>query len=98
MSKKCCEDKHVDLLLIEEEGKKLLYVACSYGYELVCVDDKFRKPFKLYLGEDAVCNFINSMIEESKYCSEVMKKPFNKELVMTKKDIEDFKNSANVGV
>ena len=22
MSKKCCEDKHVDLLLLEEEGKK----------------------------------------------------------------------------
>ena len=37
------------------------------------------------------------MIEESKYCSEPMKKPFNKELVMTKKDNEDFKNSANVG-
>ena len=37
------------------------------------------------------------MIEESKYCSEMMKKPFNKELVMTKKDNEDFKNSANGG-
>ena len=33
------------------------------------------------------------MIEESKYCSEVMKKHFNKELVMTKEDNEDFKNS-----
>ena len=30
------------------------------------------------------------MIEESKYCSEVMKKYFNKELVMTKEDDEDF--------
>ena len=29
------------------------------------------------------------MIEESKYCSDVMKKPFNKELVMN----EDFGNS-----
>ena len=26
------------------------------------------------------------MIEESKYCNEVMKKHFNKELVMTKED------------
>ena len=32
------------------------------------------------------------MIEESKYCSEVMKKHFNKELVMTKEDNEGFKN------
>ena len=33
------------------------------------------------------------MIEESKYCSDVMKKHFNKELVMTKEDNEDFKDS-----
>ena len=33
------------------------------------------------------------MIEESKYCSDVMKKYFNKELVMTKEDNKDFENS-----
>ena len=32
------------------------------------------------------------MIEESIYCNEVMKKQFNKELVMTKEVKEDFKN------
>ena len=41
------------------------HVACSYGYNLVCVGNKFSKPFKWYLGEDAVCNLINSMIEAS---------------------------------
>ena len=30
------------------------HVACSYGYKLVCVVDKFSKPFKSYLREDAV--------------------------------------------
>ena len=63
-------------------------IACSYGYKLLYVYDKFSNPFKTYLGEDAVYNFINSMIEETKYCSVVMKK-----LVMTKEDIESFKNS-----
>ena len=48
------------------------HVACSYGYKLACVDDKFSKPFKSYLGEDALYNFISSMIEESKYCSDVI--------------------------
>ena len=66
------------------------HIACSYGYRLVHVDDKFNKPFRAYLGKDAVYNFINSMIEESKYCSEVMKKHFNKELTMTKKDNEEL--------
>ena len=35
--------------------------------------NEFSKPFKSYFGENAVYNFINSMIEESKYCSEVIK-------------------------
>ena len=66
--------------------------ACSYGYKLVCVDDKFSKPFKSYLGEDAVYNLIDSMIEENKHCTDIIKKHFNKELVMTKEDDEDFEN------
>ena len=49
------------------------HVGYSYDYKLVCVDDKFSKPFKSYLGEDAVYNFIISMIEESKYCIDVEK-------------------------
>ena len=52
----------------EDNGKQKLdecytkryqkYAACSYGYKLVCVDDKFSKPFKPYIGEDTVFNFI----------------------------------------
>ena len=61
---------------------------------MVCVDDKFRKPFKTYyLGKDTVHHFIKNMVKESKYCSEVMKKHFNKEHVKIKEDSEDFKNS-----
>ena len=56
--------------------------ACSYGYKLVKC-----------LGNDPAHNFINSIIEESKYCSNVVKKDFNKELVMTKEDNEDFKET-----
>ena len=71
--------------------------ACSYFYKLVCVDDKFSKPFKFYLGEDAVYNFISSMIEESEYCSYVMKKHFIKELVMTEKVMKILRIILNVG-
>ena len=55
----------------------------SLGYKLVCEHDKFSRPFKTYFSKDAVYNFINNM----------MKKHFNEELVMTKEDNEDFKNS-----
>ena len=84
------------ILVAEDNGKQnpedcymkkyQKHIACNYGYKLVCVDDKFSKPFKTYLGKDAVYNFINNMIEESKYCSDVMKEHFNKELVMTKEN------------
>ena len=69
------------------------HVASSYGYKLVCVDDKFSRSFKSYLREDAVYNFVSSMIDESKYCSDLIKKHFNKELVMTNRDNEQFENS-----
>ena len=72
-------------------------IACSYGYKLGCVDDKFSKPFKTYLGTDAVYNFVNNMIKESKYCSEVIKKHFSKKLVMTKEDNAILKTLINVG-
>ena len=67
-------------------------VASRYGYKLVYVGDKFRKPFKCYLGEDAVYDFINT-IEENKYCSHVIKNHSNKEIVMTKEDNDNFENS-----
>ena len=68
------------------------HFAFSYSFKLACADDKFCKPFKSYLGEDAIYNFI-SLIEGSKYCKDVMKKHFNNKFTMTKEDNEDFQNS-----
>ena len=66
------------------------HVACSYGYKLASVDDTFCKTFKSYISEDAVYQFINSMIKEIKY---LQKKHFKKKLVMTREDDGDFENS-----
>ena len=54
--------------------------------------------FKAYLRKDAVYNFISSMIDiMSKYCSDIMKKHFNEELMMTKENNEVLKALLNVG-
>ena len=66
-------------------NKNQKHVALSYGNKLVCVNDQLSKPFKSYLGGNAVYNFINIMIEESKFCTNIMQKHLNKELVMAKK-------------
>ena len=50
------------------------HVDCSYDCKLIYVDDKFSKRFKSYLDEDALYYFVRSMIKESKYCSDVIKK------------------------
>ena len=69
-----------DILMPESNKKKIQMklilknyqkdVECNFGYKLVCVDDKVSKPL------DAVYDFINCMIEESKYCRDVTKKLF----------------------
>ena len=41
-------------------------VAYSYGYKLICVNNKFSESFKSYLEEDAIYKYIGSIIKESK--------------------------------
>ena len=43
-------------------NKHQKHVTCSYGYKLVCADDKLCKSFQSYLREDAVYNIINSIV------------------------------------
>ena len=65
---------------------------CGYGYKLVCCyDDKYSKDICIYRGENAVYRFMEKMLEEVKYCKAVIKKHFNKPLVMTEDDEQRFK-------
>ena len=49
--------------------------------------------FIFFFAADAVYSFVNIIINENKYCSDVMNKYYNKEFVMTKKDNKDFADS-----
>ena len=61
------------------------HVLCSFPYKLGCVGDKFSKPIVLYRGENAAYKFIEAILKEYEYCKKVMKKHFNKNLIMTEK-------------
>ena len=41
------------------------HVGCSFGYNIVYAEYHFRKPFKSYLGQDAIQKFIINMAEEN---------------------------------
>ena len=67
---------------------------CGYGYKVVCCyDDKYTKPVQIYRGEKAVYKFMENMLNEVRYCKNVMKKCFNKPLKMTKDDEDRFQKA-----
>ena len=68
------------------------HVPCSFAYKIVCIDDKFSKPIVVYRGENAAYEFIKAILGEYKYCKKVMKKHFNKNLIMSEEE-EQFQSS-----
>ena len=69
------------------------HIPCSFAYKLVCVDDEFTKPIVVFRGENAAFEFIKAIFKEYQYCKKVMKKHFNKNLIMTGKEEEQFQSS-----
>ena len=66
---------------------------CGYGYKVVCCyRERYRKPIQTYRGETAVYKLMEKMLEEVEYCKAVIKKCFNKPLVMTEDDEKHFRN------
>ena len=53
------------------------HIHSSFAYKFVCVDDKFRKLFVVFRGENASFKFIESILKEYEYCKKVMKKKSN---------------------
>ena len=69
------------------------HVFCSFAYKLACVDDRFSKLIVVYRGENADYKFIEASFTEYKYCKKVMKKHFNKNLIITAEEDKQFQSS-----
>ena len=69
------------------------HVPCSYAYKIVCIGDKFSKPIVIYRGENAAYEFIKAILKEYKYCKKIMKKHFNKNLIMNEEEEYLFQQS-----
>ena len=65
---------------------------CGSAYKVICCyGDKYSKDICIYRSENAVYKFMEKMLEEVEYCKAVIKKHFNKPLVMTEVDEQHFK-------
>ena len=60
----------------------------QFSLQIVCTDDKFSKPVFLYRENSAINKLFESILEGNEYCKKMMKKYFNKNIVMS---IEDEK-------
>ena len=53
----------------------------------------FSKPIVVYRGENAAYEFIKAILKEYKYCKNIMKKHFNKNLIMSEEEEHLFQQS-----
>ena len=60
---------------------------------LLCVDDKFTKAIVVFREENTAYEFVKAILKEYEYCKKVMKKHFNKNLIMSEKEEEQFQSS-----
>ena len=65
------------------------HVPCIFAYKFVCVDNKFSKKVGLYRGKNAVYRFIEVILNEYGYCKKMMKKHFNKNLIISEEEEEE---------
>ena len=73
--------------------------ACGYGYKIVCqYDDKYVKPYKGYRGENAAYKLIENLLEEQKEIKKIIKQNFNKHMIISKKEQNDFKNAKSCNI
>ena len=68
------------------------HVPCSFPYKLVCVGDKFTKSIVVFRGENTAYEFIKVILKEYEYCKKVIKKHFNKNLIMSEDEEEQLSN------
>ena len=73
-------ESNIRINLIQTNIKNILLIVIAINWYVLMIS---LISLLRILSKDANYYFISCMIEESKYCSEVMKKHFNRELIMT---------------
>ena len=61
------------------------HVPCSFAYKVVCID-KFSRPIVAFRGKNVAHEFIKAILKEYVYCKKVMKKHFNKNLIIREEE------------
>ena len=66
------------------------YIPCSFAYKRVLFDDKFSKPVVFNKSKNKIYKLIEAILDEYGYCKQMIKKHFNKNLIMPVEDEKVF--------
>ena len=69
------------------------HIPSSFAYKVACVDNKLSEKVVFYTAKNAIYRFIEAILKEYNYCKKVIKKHFDKNLIMSAKDKERFQLS-----
>ena len=69
------------------------HIPCSFAYKFVCVDGELTKPIVVFRGENAAYEFFKAILKKYQHCKKVMTKHFNKYLIMSEEEEEQFQLS-----
>ena len=71
----------------------LKHVPNSIAAKLVCIDDAFTQPIKLFFGSNCINEFLQWVIGQKIKCNKIIKNHFNKKLIMTRADEENYNDT-----
>ena len=77
-----------ELKFMKDSTQKKIHnhVFCSFTYKVVCINDRFSKSVVGFRGENAGYEFITAILKEYEHCKKVMKKHFDKNLIITEEE------------
>ena len=74
------------------------HIPNSIGGKLVCIDNKFTLPTKIFTGSNSIKELVEWVFEQRKYCNQIINKHFNKKQEMTTENENDYQNSQNCSI
>ena len=71
------------------------HISCSFAYKVVWIDNRFSKRIVVFIGKNAAYEFIKAILKEYEHYKKVIKKHFNKDLIITEKQEHLFQHSSS---
>ena len=90
--------KRININLSKNTKLYQKHVPNSIGAKLVCIDNEFTFPTKIFTGSNSIKEFIEWIFEQKKYCNQIINKYFNKKLKMARENENNYQNSQNCSI